>query len=48
MLDIFSQQLELSDLLADVERVTPSTETIWNVLQRFGPLFEIMIPLYPS
>lgn len=48
MLDILSWQLELSDLLADVERVTPSTETIWTVLQRFCPLFKIAIHLYPS
>lgn len=48
MLDILSWQLKLSDLLADVERVTSSTETIWTVLQRFGPLFEIVIRLYPS
>lgn len=48
MLDILSWQLELSDLLADVERVTSSTETIWTVLQRFGPLFEIVIRLYLS
>lgn len=48
MLDILSWQLELSDLLADVKRVTPSTETIWPVLQRFCPLFKIAIHLYPS
>lgn len=48
MLDILSWQLELSDLLADVERVTSSTETIRTVFQRFGPLFEIVIHLYPS
>lgn len=48
MLDILYWQLELSDLLADVERVTPSTETIWTVLQRFCPFFKIAIRLYPS
>lgn len=49
MLDILSWQLELSNLLADVERVTSSTETIiWTVLQRFGPLFEIVVHIYPS
>lgn len=47
ILDILSWQLELSDLLADVERVTSSTETIWTVLQRFCSLFKIVIRLYP-
>lgn len=47
MLDVLSWQLELSDLLADVERVTSSTETIWTVLQRFCCLFKIVIRLYP-
>lgn len=47
ILDILSWRLELSDLLADVERVTSSTETIWTVLQRFCSLFKIVIRLYP-